>query len=213
MSELHLEDARREIIGKISDKSGFKIEEEFLSPSLRQKITMLAQVWRNLIFLKQMIMSENTRAEQLRSYYIASIAIGIIGSILMFELQFVIGIVWILIFGGISYTLFNERHRTYERIANDLKTVKPLDEEIISKINEFSEQGTSEKNLLWMRQTTLNVSTGVSTSQTQLEPLKCSICGASLPLPIMKFFKCSYCGTIYPLKEIVKILGENLKTL
>jgi hypothetical protein len=62
-----LEDARAEVVARISELCGFKIDEGNLTPQARQSITSIAEAFRQLAGIKQLLTVERTSHGKLSS--------------------------------------------------------------------------------------------------------------------------------------------------
>ena len=65
---MRLQDAKNEILERISSKLGYRITENSLSPNVRQASTLLANIWRKVIYMKQLELGQKTNAERIRIY-------------------------------------------------------------------------------------------------------------------------------------------------
>jgi hypothetical protein len=68
-----LEDARAEVLNRISLACGFEVKEEDLSPGLRKSITSISMTLRQLIVIKQLLLVEQTNYNRFSSRLLRSV--------------------------------------------------------------------------------------------------------------------------------------------
>jgi len=205
---MRLEEARNEILDKISHKIGYSIREDALSPSTRQAITSLANIWRNTIFMKQLAMGEKSRAEQIKSYSLVAGAVGLLSAIIFGLINFSLSCITVLVAIVVVYYLYKQYQETTQELTTNLQEISSIEDKISSKIDELSERITKEQKLGWIKQNIPMEKTSF-TSEPMILELRCPKCGASLPMPTTNFIQCKYCGTILTIKDI----GSQIKSL
>jgi hypothetical protein len=62
-----LRDAKNEIIQKISSRCGFEVDEQRLSPNLRESITSAAEIMKQLSVIRNLLLVEKKDSERLVS--------------------------------------------------------------------------------------------------------------------------------------------------
>ena len=202
---MRLEDARREILNRIGEKIGFVVEEGKLSPTTRQAITSLANIWRYTIFMKQLAMTTRTRAEKTRTYRLLVGAGGIVLAITLASIDVSLFIITLLITIGLIYYLGKEYQKTSEELNKLLEEINSVEKKVFEKIDELSHRVQNELKMGWITQ---SVPTPQSHGPTVVE-LRCPNCGAPLPMPTSSTIQCKYCGTVITVRDI----GFQLKSL
>jgi len=202
---MRLEDARKVILNYIGGRIGFFVEEGILSPTTRQAITSLANIWRYIIFMKQLAITTRTRAEQIKTY---RLLVGVGGSILAIMLAAIDTssfIITLLVTIGLIYYLGKQYQKTSEELNKLFEEINSIETKVFEKIDELSHRVLNELKIVWVAQ---NVPLFQSRGLVVVE-LRCPNCGAPLPMPSSSTIRCKYCGTVITIRDV----GLQLKSL
>jgi len=205
---MRLEEARREILNRIGDKVGYSIREDTLSPTIRQAITSLANIWRNVVGMKQLALGEKSRVEQIKSYSAVIGVLGLIFAIFTGVISSSLSFIIILLTFIAIYFLYSQYQKSIRELNATLQEISTIEDKISSKINELSGRILREQKIGWVRQN-IPVEEISQIPESQILELRCPNCGASLPLPTGSFVQCPYCGTVLSIKDI----GLQIKAL
>ena len=204
---MRLQDAKNEILERISSKLGYRITENSLSPNVRQAITLLANIWRKVIYMKQLELGQKTNAERIRIYCYIIGAGGIALATLISIVNMAAGVTTFIITFVVFYYLYRKHKESLNEIAANIREIAMLEESIASKIDELSQRILKEQKLRWIKKA-LPAEQLISKPLRVLE-IRCPNCGAKLPIPSAPFIRCPYCGTTLSVQEI----GLQIKSL
>ena len=204
---MRLQDAKNEILERISSKLGYRITENSLSPNVRQAITLLANIWRKVIYMKQLELGQKTNAERIRIYCYIIVASGIALATLISIVNIAAGVTTFVITFIVFYYLYRKHQESLNEIAANIREIAMLEESIASKIDELTQRILKEQKLRWIKRA-LPAEQLISKPLRVLE-IRCPNCGAKLPIPSAPFIRCPYCSTTLSVQEI----GLQIKSL
>ena len=173
------------MILRISEACGFAINEQDLTPRTRQSINGLANVLRQVVMIKQLVLFRQKSTDTLGSRISRTVARK------------------------------KEDVELGKNLARIESLQNALNERMVEVSRQVLNELEARQTLIELQnkavQGQVPGATRVAPTHFEVEAMKCSNCGASLGIPNGGIVKCDFCGTVYTLNEYLDRLGESIR--
>jgi len=225
------ENARTEVVRKISNKMGFSFKEEELSPKLRKEIRDFAEQQTNLWYLNNTKQRFEENVSSTTKYLLGAFILGTVLfllSLLLFRLGiFNVGSFGFLLFAlfafSLSGLLFMKREAYTTFLGKAESEISVVSSKLEKDISAFSDLVYSELSKIHearvrplVRHVTVNFAEIIQAARGKgiiLETIECPHCAAPIPLPKTgESFQCKHCGKTVHATNVFEALKDLLKT-